>query len=86
MSRRRRRNFWSGAKPLVIPEGPKHVPDTRRLMQAQNEYFTAGAVWERKDGLWRCIEAAPILDWMRKCTPESAKLELARRGCEWVWL
>lgn len=55
-------------------------------MQATNEYFCAIAVWERKDGFWRCVEAAPILRWMLKMTPESAKLELAGKGCDWKWL
>lgn len=81
-----KKDFWRGARPLIIPEGGKPLPYCRRLMQAKNDYFCAGAVWERKDGIWRCIEAAPILRWMLKMTPESAKLELARKGCDWKWL
>ncbi len=86
MSRSNQRDFWRGARPLLIPAGGRPLPAARRLMQAKNEYFCAGAVWERLDGLWRCTEAAPILKWMLKLEPAAAKLELARRGCEWEWL
>ena len=70
----------------MIPEGGKPLPYQKKVLQAKNEYFCAGAVWERIDGIWRCTEAAPIIKWMLKMTPESAKFELARRGCDWEWI
>lgn len=79
--------FWSPPKAAVrVPEGGKVLSYQKRLLQAQNDYFCAGAVWERIDGHWRCTEAAPIIAWMRKMSPAEAKLELARRGCSWEWI
>lgn len=64
---------------------PKYVADCERLMRCQNDYFVAGAVWRRKDGIWSCIRAAPIIKWMLGMSPESAKMNLAKRGCSWQW-
>jgi len=83
---KRNRGFWHGAKPLDIPSGGRFLPNQTRLLRASNEFFTAGAVWQRKDGQWSCIQAAPILAWMFKLTPTAAKLELARKGCSWEWI
>lgn len=55
-------------------------------MRCQNDYFVAGAVWRRKDGIWSCIRAAPIIKWMLGMSPESAKMNLAKRGCSWQWV
>ena len=82
---RRKRNFWSRAKPLVIPQGGRPLSYEKKVLEARNEYWKAGAVWERIDGHWRCTSADQVMGWMRKLTPESAKLELARRGCQWEW-
>jgi hypothetical protein len=86
MRRSRNRDFWRGARPLFIPRGGRPLPYQKKLLQATNEYFCAGAVWERIDGLWKCTEAAPIIGWMRGMSPPAAKLELARRGCQWEWI
>jgi hypothetical protein len=51
---------------LFIPKGGKPLPYQKKVLQAKNEYFCAGAVWERIDGIWRCTEAAPIIKWMLK--------------------
>lgn len=64
----------------------RQPPRITRLVQVQNEYFTAGATFERIDGLWRVKECAPILHWMRKVPFDQIKVELLRRGCSWQWL
>lgn len=87
MNRRRRyRSFWHGAKPLEVPRGGRFLPNQTIMLRASNEFFTAGAVWRRKDGQWSCIQAAPILAWMFKLSPTEAKFELARKGCSWEWV
>jgi hypothetical protein len=68
----------------VFPE-PVSVTNSK-VLRAWNEFWVAGAVWEKRDGHWFCVHTAPIIAWMRKMTPESAKLELARRGCQWEWI
>jgi len=57
-----------------------------RLLRVQNEYFTAGAVWNKSFGLWSCIQSAPIIRWMRVKTPTEAKMELRRLGCSFEWV
>lgn len=69
-----------------FPGKDTFAPNAQRLMRAQNEFFTAGAIWQRCDGQWSCTLAAPILRWMLKLDPATAKIELARRGCSWEWV
>ncbi len=57
-----------------------------RLLRVQNDYFTAGAVWEKIGGFWSCTKPAPIIGWMRGKTPDAAKFELLRLGCSFEWL
>ena len=82
------RKAWNEAHRDWFPKPSQ--PDTRphsiRLLRAHNDFFTAGAVWQLRDGIWSCIQAAPILNWMRQCDPTSAKFELLKRQCAWEWL
>lgn len=71
--------------PRPVSKPQYAVPDATRLLGVQNEYFTAGAVFERREGVWRVKECAPILHWMRKVPFERIKLELLKRGCSWEW-
>lgn len=68
-------------KPLEYRE-----PDTTRLMRCWNEFWTGGATWRRKDGIWACVEPSPMLAWMKGMAPDAAKLELVKRGCQWEWV
>lgn len=61
-------------------------PDCERVMRCWNEYWVSGAVWRRKDGIWGCVKAEEKVKWMLHMSPESAKLNLARRGCSWEWI
>ena len=72
--------FGPNASPRYI-----HGEDTR-LLRVQNDYFTAGAIWLRTDGVWSCIDAAPIIAWMRRTPFDQIKNELLKRGCSWEWL
>jgi len=65
--------------------GAKFVPKATRLLVANNDFFTAGAVWTRENGQWTCTRTAPCLYFLRHTTPATAKLELAKRGYSWQW-
>jgi hypothetical protein len=69
----------NAAHPLVVK------PTISRLLHVSNEYFTCAAVWERKDGFWRCIQAAPIIAWMKRTPIDRISIELLKRGCRWTW-
>jgi len=34
------------------------------LLRIETKYFCAGALFEKKDGKWECVQAAPIIKWM----------------------
>lgn len=62
------------------------VPPTFWLLRVENEFFTAGAVWRKKDNTWLCVEAAPIIKWMLgRADIGNVKIELLKRGCKWNW-
>lgn len=78
---------WYDAHRDRMPNGRSALPtDKSMVMQATNEYFCAGAVWERRDGQWSCTQTAPILNWMKGLNPLDAKFELLKRGCTWQFL
>lgn len=81
--RKYRRKLWQPEKKPKAPEYSK--PDVQRILVCWNDYWTAGALWRRKDGVWGCVTAEERLGWMKGKSPEQAKLELARLGCEWKW-
>ena len=89
MSKRRHRSLtakdWAKAD-KVVPKQHEIIPEIERVMQCQNEYFTAGAVWKRINGHWQCVQAAQIIKWMKGMDVGAAKMELARLGCDYTWV
>jgi hypothetical protein len=73
--------FGANVFPEAVP-----APTNSKVLRCWNEFWTAGAVWEKHGMEWVCTDAAPIIRWMLKMNPAAAKLELARRGCQWEWL
>lgn len=73
---------------LCIPgSSPQYAkPDTELLLRVQNDFFTAGAVFRRKDGVWSVVKFAPILHWLKKTPFDQIKTQLLKRGCSWEWL
>lgn len=88
--RKMRQKHQEAINASVQAQLPKFVgqlsPTISRVMQVSNEYFTAGAVWERRANVWGCVQAAPIIKWMVGMNSDKAKIELLKRGCRWEWL
>jgi len=61
-------------------------PPTERLLRVEGPHFVAGAVWVPHGGSWACIEASPILRWMKGQTPAQAKAYLERKGWSYSWV
>src|SRR5512138_2233089 len=75
---------WSGVGDRkVVKMTPK---DTEKLLVVWGRKFTAGAVWERRDGVWKCKRAAPIVAWMLRVKHPSVVLDwLKAKGYGWEW-
>lgn len=55
-------------------------------MRCWNEYWSSGALWRRKQGIWWCVKAEIMVYWMSGLRPAEAKFELLKRGCKWEWV
>ena len=60
-------------------------PVVTKLLMVSNDFFSAAAVWTKRDNVWSCTEAAPILSWMRTTPLNKVSIELLKRGCRWSW-
>lgn len=69
-----------------LARAPSFKADVSRVLKVSNEYFTAGAIFERVSGVWRCREAESAISWMKTMDVRSVKTELLRRGCSWEWI
>jgi hypothetical protein len=57
-----------------------------RLLRVESTHFVAGAIWDKHDGKWRCVRAAPILKWMIGYGAATALARLTRCRYEWEWV
>lgn len=62
-------------------------------MRVTAPHFVAGAVWQRvspelprKLPYWKCVDAAPILGWMRPKSLEEVTSYLIKKGWGVEWL
>lgn len=67
-------------KPLAPPKPTKTL-----LLWAVNEFFSAGAIYQRIHGIWSCTKADKPLKWLIGLNVAKAKLELLRRAYQWQW-
>lgn len=81
MRRRISRSQWYFG-PNVWP--PKGDVRSKRL-EVCNEYWVAGAIWEKHGAEWVCVKADEIIGWMKGMGGAEAKKELARMGAQWSW-
>lgn len=75
-----------GSKPIPNGKPLRYAPNTERMMYCWNEFWTASALWRRRDGIWSCVQAGEPIAWMAGKGAADAKLELARLGCQWRWM
>jgi len=64
-------------------------PVDQRLLQVTAPHFCAGAVWQKREGKWVCVQAAPILKWMVGLSAETMKQRqpgMLRKGWTFVWV
>lgn len=60
-------------------------PVARKFLTASNEFWSETSLWEKKDGIWRCVSATGVLERLKGMNPAQAKVELLRLGAEWKW-
>lgn len=58
----------------------------RRLLRVTAPHLCAGAVFEKRDGRWVCIEAAPIIGWMWHMPPNLILERMKQKGYTWIWI
>lgn len=57
------------------------------LLRVEAPRFTAGAVFHRIDGQWRCTKAAPIINWFQRVRHlEVIESWLWKNHCRFQWL
>lgn len=57
-----------------------------KLLRIETDYFVAAAVYEKGFAGWRCVEAAPIVRWLLKKSPQQAKIDLLKMGAKTQWI
>jgi len=70
---------------LVATVATVKPADTSKLLTVRNEFWTACAVWKRKNGVWSCTMSDPQLRWMVGKTPGQVQIELLKLGANWSW-
>lgn len=66
---------------------PKLGADTqRKLLTVTAPHYEASAIWERGRQHWKCVDAPPLLHWMRHSGPATTKRILSKQGgADWSW-
>lgn len=57
-----------------------------KLLRVVAPHFVAGAVFENKDGVWRCTRVAPIIKYIAKMKPKDIKAYFEKKGWEYAWV
>lgn len=55
------------------------------MIIVSNPHFTAAALWAKIGGVWSCTKTAPVLRWMRRMSPDKAKIALLKMDAAWSW-
>jgi len=59
-----------------------HVPE--KLLRVVAPKFVAGAIWRKENGIWRCVDAAPIIKWMIGKSAEQVADYLKKKQPGWT--
>lgn len=71
---------------IKVPKGGTLPEDSVRLLRVSTNYFVAGAIFKRTNGVWGCAHAAPIIGWMKRKSPDQIKLSLLKMGADYEWI
>lgn len=75
-------------EPMTIT--PHHLSTGKtitKLLRIEAPHFVAGSVWKRTSGHWRCIEAAPIINWFTRVNhPHVVEGWLRKNHYSFQWL
>lgn len=55
------------------------------MLRVEAPHFCAGARFEKRGDQWVCVEAAPIIDWMRKKKPKDIGAYLRYKRWKFEW-
>jgi len=56
------------------------------LLRIEAPHFVAGAIFENRDGEWKCIKAAPIIRYLCKTPSSEIKRYLDSKGWRYRWV
>ena len=72
--------------PAQLQRGVQYLAPKERLLVVETDSFVAGAVFQKVDSLWYCVETAPILGWMMGKSPQEIKVKLSKLRARWRFL
>jgi hypothetical protein len=86
----RRPGPFKGAWSKVHPQPPavavpQYKPTKIMKLNAFNEFHSGTALFERKDGFWKCFSWDKCLFFLKGKDMPSAKMDLLRRGFTFNW-
>lgn len=55
-------------------------------LRVEAPHFCAGAVFQKQGNQWVCVEAAPIIAWMRKKKPRDIGAYLRYKRWKFQWI
>jgi len=56
------------------------------LLRIEAPHYVAGAVWNKRNDGWCCVEAAPIIRWMVGKEASTVGDYLKRKNYHYQWL
>lgn len=89
MKQKRRRYWIKRVNEEILNNGQPSVymkPAVRRVAEITNEYVSGRATFEKRDNVWKLVDCAAELSWLKTTPFCDLKLELLRRGCRWTWI
>lgn len=56
------------------------------LLRIEAPHFVAGAIFENRDGGWKCIKSAPIIRYLCAMSSSEIKRYLDSKGWRYRWV
>lgn len=58
----------------------------QKILKVQTEFFTAVATWRKIGGVWSCIQADTVIQWMKGMNPNQTAAQLLKMGANYQFL